>query len=90
MTRKIVTVGEFRSNLKEELNSITDDGSQIIIKRPKIKGSNVIALSEKEFYALEETAYLLSTQANRDNLKQAISEVKAGKVHKIATKDLWK
>lgn len=90
LKRKIVTVGEFRSNIKDELDSITDQGAQVVIKRPKAKGGNVIALSEKEFYAMEETGYLLSTEANRNHLKKSIADANAGRVHKIAIKDLWK
>lgn len=90
MKRKIVTVGDFRSNIKEELDSITADGAQVVIKRPKNKGGNVIAISENDFYALEETAYLLSTQGNRDHLTKSLAEATAGIVHKIKTDSVWK
>lgn len=88
--QKILTASEFRSNMAEELDQLTKKKSaRIIIKRPKGKG-NVVLMSEQEFASLEETRYLLSTEANRKMLDKSIRQAEEGKLKKVKSNDIWK
>lgn len=87
--KKIISVSDFRNNLKAELDFIDESKAPIIIKRSKGK-SNIVVLSETEFSSMEETGYLLSTEANRTHLKESIEDLKAGRVTKIPLDQLWK
>jgi len=87
--RKVISVSDFRTNIKSELDSIDENDDPIIIKRTKGKG-NIVVLSEAAFASMEETGYLLSTEANRTHLKESIADLKAGRVTKIPLQQLWK
>jgi PHD/YefM family antitoxin component YafN of YafNO toxin-antitoxin module len=43
-----------------------------------------------EYNSWKETLYLLSTNANRENLEASIAEMKNGKTIAVKTEDLWK
>lgn len=68
---------EFRTKLKELLDSVEDDNETIIIKRNRGKGSVVISL--EEYNSLMETAHLLSSKVNADCLRESIEQLNAGK-----------
>jgi len=68
---------EFRTKLKELLDSVEDDNETIIIKRNRGKGSVVISL--EEYNSLMETAHLLSSKVNADRLRESIEQLNAGK-----------
>ncbi len=68
---------EFRTKLKELLDSVEDDNETIIIKRNRGKGSVVISL--EEYNSLMETAHLLSSKVNADRLRGSIEQLNAGK-----------
>lgn len=74
---KTASVSEFRQNLKEHLQSIEDDQDILILSGPKNKGFVVLTLEQYE--AMEETAHLLSTQANTRRLAKSIKEVEESK-----------
>lgn len=69
MNIKAVTARDLRSNFKEIADNINDYNETVIVARPKNK--NVVMISQKEYDSLQETAYLLSTKANRDALEKA-------------------
>ena len=46
-------------------------------------GDGVVVLNSDDYNALEETLYLLSTEANRDRLTESINEHKKGNTFKI-------
>ena len=87
---KVLSVTEFRSNLAVELEHVgSDKRNQIIIKRPKGKG-NIVVLSQEAYNAMEETLYLLSSDANKKHLLESIQQLDEGKSKKINIAELWK
>jgi len=84
------TVTEFRSRAKELLKEVEDDQDILFLSRPKSKDGFVV-LTMKHYEALEETAHLLSTQANTENLMMSIAQHKAGEAKPreiISTKNI--
>jgi len=79
---------ELRKNLKNKLDLVSDEKETMIIHRSGQEDVVMVPLSE--YNSWMETTHLLSTEANRENLKKSIEEAKAGKVTKVKTKDLWK
>jgi antitoxin YefM len=73
---KTTTVTEFRSKMKERLQEIEDDQDILIVSGPKKKDYVVLTLDQ--FNAMEETAHLMSTQANVARLLESIAQDKTG------------
>ena len=72
-----VTYTNFRKNLAHYLDKTEQDCEEIVVARSK--GRNAILLSLDDFLSLQETAYLLSSKANRKHLEKSLQEVKTGK-----------
>lgn len=77
---------EFRNELKNFLDKVENDNETIIIKRNSGTASVVISL--EEYNSIMETAYLLSTKANRDHLRQSIDQMEAGNLKQINDDEL--
>lgn len=75
---KTTSVSDFRQNLKLHLKQIEADQDILILSGPKRQGFVVMPLEQYE--AMEETAHLLSTPANTNQLLKSIAQHKAGKV----------
>lgn len=86
---KVLNYSDLRLNLKDSLDSVLDDDTPIIVKRPKGKGG-VILVSEETFKSLIETAHLLSTPANRKHLAKGIQQSKTAKLTSVDINSLWK
>jgi antitoxin YefM len=86
---KTINYSELREHLKDNLDFVLQEDAELLVKRPGEKG-NVIILSEASYSSYVETAYLLSTKANREHLKKSIEEAKDGKLTFIEPDDLWK
>ncbi len=68
---------EFRSGLKNYLDSVEDDNETLIIKRKSGKGTVLISL--EEYNSIMETMHLLSSKKNAARLYESIDQMKAGK-----------
>jgi antitoxin YefM len=81
---EVLNYTEFRNNLAENLNKVTDDAEVIVVSRGR--GKNVVLMSLDEYNAFKETIYLTSTKANRKRLDDSIEEMEKGKFqkHKLA------
>ena len=67
---------EFRTNLKDYLDSVENDQEMLIVKRKTGKGAVVISLTE--YNAMMETMHLLSSKKNADRLYESIQQMKSG------------
>ena len=77
---EVLNYTEFRNNLTENLNKVTQDSEVIVVSRGK--GKNVVVMSLDEYNAFKETIYLTSTKTNRKRLDDAIEEMDNGKFRK--------
>lgn len=71
---EVVNFSEFRANLKKNLDGVYEDNEVLIVNRPR--NENVVVLSLKEYNAMMETMHLMSTEANRKRLDEAIQRDK--------------
>jgi len=68
------TITDFRKDIKEYLNRVTDNFETLIINRGK--NSGVVVISLEEYNALNTTQHELSSEKNRMRLDTAISKFK--------------
>jgi len=72
---EVLNYTQLRQNLKEVLDSVVEDHETVIINRSK---GNVVLIPLEEYNGWKETIYLLSTDANRKLLSEAIQRDKNG------------
>lgn len=70
---KIVNYSEFRSKLKEYLDSVENDSEVVFIKRGESNGS--VLISVDEYNSIMESLHLISSEKNRERLMGSISQV---------------
>jgi antitoxin YefM len=68
---------EFRTGLKNYLDSVEDDNETLIIKRKSGKGTVMISLNE--YNSIMETLHLLSSKKNATRLYESIEQMKKGR-----------
>ncbi|MBK9510773.1 MAG: type II toxin-antitoxin system Phd/YefM family antitoxin [Cytophagaceae bacterium] len=73
---EVVNYTEFRLNLKNSLDAVTQDAQTIIINRGK--NDNAVLLSLKEYNSMLETIHLSSSEKNLQRLNEAIEREKTG------------
>jgi len=66
-----------RQNLASTFDTVVDNCTPIIVTRQNKEP--VVILSMKDFRAMEETAYLMQSQANAERLNRSIAQLEAGK-----------
>lgn len=76
---KVVTYSDLRKNLSNTLDAVIDDHSPVLVTRQNNQTAVLISLDD--FNAYEETAYLMSNQANAAHLMKSIAQAKVGKTH---------
>jgi antitoxin YefM len=74
---RVVNYTEFRKNLAENLNVVSEESEIVVVARSK--GKNVVVMSLDEYNSQQETMYLNSTTANRRRLEKAIKNMNDGK-----------
>ncbi|MEM7730463.1 MAG: type II toxin-antitoxin system prevent-host-death family antitoxin [Pseudomonadota bacterium] len=73
---RVTSSTELRANLSKMMDQVTDDRVPLIITRSK--GASAVMISLEDYQALDETAYLLAVDANREILLGAVDRINAG------------
>lgn len=68
--KKKITYTQIRKELKAHLDMVCDSHDPLVVERRN--GENVVIISENDYSALEETAYLLRSPKNATRLIEAI------------------
>jgi antitoxin YefM len=68
---------EFRTGLKNYLDTVENNNETLIIKRGSGKGTVLISLDE--YNSIMETLHLLSSKKNAKRLFESIEQMKTGK-----------
>jgi antitoxin YefM len=73
---KVMSMSESRANYAATLDSVVNDQEEIVITRPG--GENVVMLPQREYEAMRETFYLMSSPVNRQRISRAIEQLDGG------------
>lgn len=76
-----VSYSDLRKNLKKYMDDVYTGHYPLIITRKN--DENVVMISLDEFNSLQETNYLLASDANARHLKKSIAQHKAGKLKQV-------
>ena len=74
---KTITTTTLRARLKYHLDLVSKSFQTILIPRNN-NDEPVVLMPLSEYNSIKETNYLLSTEANRKNLKESLEQVKSG------------
>jgi antitoxin YefM len=80
LTMISIPVSTLRDKMKSYLDRVTKSFETIIVSRGSDEDDSVVIMSLKEYNALVETNYLLSSSKNRQWLEESIEQMKQGKV----------
>lgn len=76
---KAVTYSEAKKNLKALIQQVCKDSEPTVIVGSRGKEQAVL-ISVEDFQTMEETAYLLSSPANRAHLERSLKQAAEGKL----------
>ena len=68
-----MTYTEACKRLGETMDRVVDDHAPVIITRDN--GKNVVLISQDDFHAWQETAYLMRSPAHAADLRAAVAEI---------------
>ena len=81
-----ITISNLRSRIKYYLNLVAESSEVLIIPRTN-NDDAVVILSLKEYNALTETNYLLSSETNRKRLLESIQQIENNELIKYELGD---
>ncbi len=76
---KAITYTEAKKNLRALIHQVCKDSEPTIIVSSRTKEQAVL-ISIEDYHALEETAYLLNTPANRAHLERSLKQAEEGRM----------
>ncbi len=71
-----INFSQTRQNLASTFDSVVDNSMPVIVTRQNKE--SVVIISIKDYRAIEETAYLMQSDANAKRLNQAIAQLESG------------
>lgn len=72
----VVTYSDARANLKDVMDRVIADRTQVVVTRQK--AGAVVMVSLDDWNSMEETMHLLSTPKNAARLRDSIRELESG------------
>jgi antitoxin YefM len=72
---QVTNVSEFRKNLKKYIDGVAGTHHKVIVNS---NGKSVVMMSLDEFNGMDETDYLLSTEANKKMMYEAKEQIESG------------
>ncbi len=75
---KEVSYSEARQNLASILSTVCEDNVPVYISRKN--GERAVIISMSEYESMDETAYLMRSEANKRHLEKSIKQAHKGKV----------
>ena len=73
----VVTYSDARANLKDVMDRVVEDRTQVVITRRQADA--VVMVSLDDWNSMEETLHLLSSPKNAERLRESIGQLGAGK-----------
>ena len=72
-----INFSDTREDLSVTFDRVVEDSMPVAVTRQNKE--SVVIISMKDYRAIEETAYLMQSEANAKRLNRAISQLEAGK-----------
>ena len=73
----VLSYSDTRANLKQVMDRVVEDKTPVVVTRQK--GEAVVMVSLADWNAMEETLHLLSSAANAERLRAAVTQLESGK-----------
>jgi antitoxin YefM len=73
----VLSYTDARANLKDVMDRVVNDQTQVIVTRQRAEPIVMVSLSE--WNAMAETTHLLSSPENAERLRRSIEQMEAGK-----------
>ncbi|HWI88590.1 MAG TPA: type II toxin-antitoxin system prevent-host-death family antitoxin [Sphingomicrobium sp.] len=73
----VVSYSDARANLKDVMDRVVHDKTEVVVTRQKSEAVVMVSLSE--WNSISETLHLLSSPKNAERLRRSIEQMDAGK-----------
>jgi antitoxin YefM len=84
---QVVNFTEARKNLKSIFDDVYHNSEAVVVNRKNAE--NVVIISLDRFNAIDETAYLLGSEANKKHLLSSINELRKSRADKPSKNEDW-
>jgi antitoxin YefM len=84
---QVTNVSDFRKNLKKYIDGVAGTHNTLIVNS---NGKTVVVMALEEYNKMDETDYLLSTEANKAMMYESMEQIKRGELVNIDLEDLIK